>query len=159
MTTENQDTQPAPALDQQLADAKAQAAENWDKFLRAAADLENYRKRVVREREELARGTREAVIAALLPALDNLERALEHSPADTPLHEGLLQVQKQFQRALADFGLTETIRPSTRRSAKLSLPTFLKARSWSNSTAPINSAIASCAPPVSPSARRRPPNE
>src|SRR5207253_1555330 len=42
-------------------------------------------------------------------ALDNLERALSHSAAGTPLHDGLLQVQKQFERALADFGVTEIV--------------------------------------------------
>ncbi|MBM3858157.1 MAG: nucleotide exchange factor GrpE [Verrucomicrobia bacterium] len=85
----------------------AKAAEHWDKFLRAAADLDNYRKRVAREKEELTRATREAVINTLLPTLDNLERALDHSPEGTPLHDGLLQVQKQLQRDLAGFGLAE----------------------------------------------------
>ena len=99
--------EPVPATE--LEKALAQAAENWDKFLRATADLENYRKRVSRDREELVRSTRESVISALLPALDSLERALDHSEVDTPLHEGLLQVQKQFQRSLSDFGLTEII--------------------------------------------------
>lgn len=108
MTTENQDIQPASAPDE-LEQLKAQAAENWDKFLRATADLENYRKRAARDRDEAVRNARESVINALLPALDNLERALEHSEAGTPLHEGLLQLQKQFQRALADFGLAEII--------------------------------------------------
>ncbi len=115
MPTDNPETQPAPApddieqLNHALSVVKAQAAENYDKFLRAAADLDNYRKRVARDRDELIRSTRESVINALLPALDNLERALEHSAPDTPLHEGLLQVQKQFQRALGDFGLAEII--------------------------------------------------
>ena len=98
-----------PSPEQELAAAKAAAAENWDKFLRTAADFDNYRKRVARERDELARATTERVITALLPALDNLERALDHSPTGTPLHEGLLQVQKQFERALADFGLVEIV--------------------------------------------------
>lgn len=88
---------------------KAQAAENWDKFLRASADFDNYRKRAARERDELIRTSRENLIHALLPALDNLERALDHSPDGTPLHDGLLQVQKQFARSLADFGLVELI--------------------------------------------------
>ena len=108
MTTENQEAQPAPAPDE-LEQLKAQAAENWDKFLRAAAELDNYRKRVARDREELIRATREGIISTLLPALDNLERALSHSAEGTPLHDGLLQVQKQFERALADFGVTEII--------------------------------------------------
>ena len=73
------------------------------------AELENYRKRVLREREEQTRLAHESVISALLPALDNLERAFDHSPADTPLHEGLLQVQKQFARSLGEFGLVELI--------------------------------------------------
>lgn len=108
MTTENQQapTVPPPNEVEQL---KAQVAENWDKFLRTTADFDNYRKRVARERDELVRNTRENLIHALLPALDNLERALDHSPAGTPLHDGLLQVQKQFARSLADFGLVEII--------------------------------------------------
>jgi molecular chaperone GrpE len=115
MTTDEQHNETAPAPDETeqlnhaLSVVKAQAAENWDKFLRAAADLENYRKRAIRDREESVRAARESVINALLPALDNLERALDHSEIDTPLHEGLLQVQKQFQRALSDYGLTEII--------------------------------------------------
>jgi len=119
MTTDNQQDQtvpipaeaeaPAPSLEQQLAEAQATAAANWDKFLRATADFDNYRKRVTREREELIRNSRENLINTLLPALDNLERALDHSPEGTPLHDGLLQVQKQFTRALGEFGLTEHI--------------------------------------------------
>src|SRR5437016_5946231 len=114
MTTDEQHKetvppQAEPVPESELDKAKAQAAENWDKFLRAAADLENYRKRVARDRDELIRSTRESMIATLLPALDNLERALEHSEDGTPLHDGLLQVRKQFERALADFGVTEII--------------------------------------------------
>lgn len=88
---------------------KAQAAESLDKLLRTAADFDNYRKRVARERDELSRFSRESVISALLPALDNLERALNHSAGGTPLHDGLLQVQKQFARTLGEFGLVEII--------------------------------------------------
>jgi len=90
--------------------AKAdQADENWDKFLRAAAELDNYRKRATREKEELARYTTEKIVSALLPALDNMERALEHSAEGTPLHDGLLQVYKQFQQILVGFGLVEIL--------------------------------------------------
>jgi molecular chaperone GrpE len=91
---------------------QAQVAEHRDKYLRAVADLDNYRKRTLREREEWTRAAREQVIDALLPALDNLERALEHSEPGTPLHEGLQQVQTQFKRVLGEFGLVElTVSP------------------------------------------------
>lgn len=88
---------------------KQQAAENWDKYLRALADLDNYRKRARREKNEAILAAREEVIHALLPALDNLERALDHSEPGTPLHEGLEQVKKQFARALTQFGLVEIV--------------------------------------------------
>jgi len=115
MSDEPQDNQTAstvpvtPDITAELEKTKAQAAENWDKFLRASADLENYRKRAMREKDEIGRFTTERVISAMLPALDNLERALDHSDEGTPLHDGLQQVHKQFQRVLADFGLVELI--------------------------------------------------
>jgi molecular chaperone GrpE len=91
----------------------AQADENWDKFLRSAAELENYRKRVLREKDELARYTSERVVAALLPVLDNLERALaaaeEHADEKTSLLEGLKQIHSQFRRTLEEFGLQEVV--------------------------------------------------
>jgi molecular chaperone GrpE len=97
----------------QLKAAAAKADENWDKFLRAAADLDNYRKRVAREKEELARFTSERVVAALLPVLDNLERALvaaqKHESNNEALLEGIQQVQSQFRRTLEEFGLKEVV--------------------------------------------------
>jgi molecular chaperone GrpE len=100
----------------ELADLKARAAkadENWDKFLRAAAELDNYRKRVAREKEELARFTSERVVAALLPVLDNLERAIDaaqkHGADNSSLLDGITQVYSQFRRSLVEFGLQEVI--------------------------------------------------
>jgi molecular chaperone GrpE len=103
--------QPQPDLVKEVEQLKAQAAENWDKFLRTAAELENYRKRVAREKEELARYTSERAVAALLPVLDNLERALtaaeQHTADDAALLDGLKQIQSQFRRTLEEFGLKE----------------------------------------------------
>lgn len=101
---------------EELEDLKARAAkadEHWDKYLRAAAELDNYRKRVAREKEELARFTSERVVAALLPVLDNLERAIDaaqkHGANDSPLLEGITQVYSQFRRALVEFGLQDVV--------------------------------------------------
>ena len=96
---------------EQLKAAAAKADENWDRFLRAAAELENYRKRIAREKEELTRFTSERVVAALLPVLDNLERALDiaqkQGTENSQLLEGILQVHSQFRRTLVEFGLQE----------------------------------------------------
>jgi len=110
------EVQPDSISVEELQDLKTRAAkadENWDKYLRAVADLDNYRKRVGREKEELARFTSERVVAALLPALDNLERAIEaaqaHGAENSSLLEGLTQVYSQFRRTLMEFGLQEVI--------------------------------------------------
>jgi molecular chaperone GrpE len=101
---------------QEFEDLKAKAAkadENWDKFLRTAAELDNYRKRAAREKEDLARFTSERVVAALLPVLDNLERAIDaaqkHGAENSPLLEGITQVHSQFRRTLAELGLKEIV--------------------------------------------------
>jgi molecular chaperone GrpE len=98
---------------EELKAGAARADENWDKFLRAAAELENYRKRVARDKEELVRYTSERVVAALLPVLDNFERALAAAEQDSAnnraLLEGLRQIHSQFRRTLEEFGLEEVI--------------------------------------------------
>ena len=118
----------APVMNEQelvaLREKAAKADENWDRFLRVAAELENYKKRVLRDKEELARATREQVVAALLPVLDNLERAIVHAekpvdgagcPSPTApeskdtLLDGLRQIHSQFQSALAEFCLEEVV--------------------------------------------------
>jgi len=104
---------PVPPASDDLAALKAKADENWDRFLRAAADLENYRKRAAREKEELARFTAEKIVAALLPVLDNLERALaaaeQHTQKPEAILQGLTQVQTQFRRTLEEHGLKEVV--------------------------------------------------
>ncbi len=60
----------------QLAVAKKEAADNYDRFLRTTADLENFRRRTVREKEELRQFAISRVLEDLLPALDNLALGL-----------------------------------------------------------------------------------
>ena len=65
-------------LKQQLAEAQAEARANHDRFLRERAELENFKKRMQREKAEALRFASEPLIRELLPVVDNLERALEH---------------------------------------------------------------------------------
>ena len=66
------------SIEEQFA-AKEKESENWDRFLRERADLENFRKRVNREKEELLNYGYKSLIEEILPVLDNLERALSHA--------------------------------------------------------------------------------
>ncbi len=77
-----------------------------DRHLRAAADLENYKKRVAREKEELQRFAAERLVKELLPAIDNLERALAAAAVDDPLSGGVRMVVKQVEDALGRHGIT-----------------------------------------------------
>src|SRR2546430_14276307 len=67
------------ALRAEVARYKEEAERNWQQFLHAAADLENYKKQASRQREDAVQRARFAVLAAVLTVVDNLERALGHS--------------------------------------------------------------------------------
>jgi molecular chaperone GrpE len=104
--TAEEDTDPAAAL----AAAQAAAAANEDKFLRARADLENYRRRVIRERAEVARDAKKEVLLRVLDVLDNLERALGYEQAGDQVDAqallmGLRMTVTQFEDVLSGLGV------------------------------------------------------
>lgn len=100
-----------PGLDEQLAAAKADAASNYDRYMRAMADLDNFRKRTAREKDELRQYAAGRVLEDLLPALDNL--GLGIAAAKQPGAEvkalvgGVEMVLTQLKTALGNHGLTE----------------------------------------------------
>jgi len=80
-----------------------------DRWLRAEAELQNYRKRVQREFEELRRGAEEGALVELLPVLDDLERALEaaRDHETRSVEEGVRLVHAELAAALEREGLAE----------------------------------------------------
>ena len=76
-----------------------------ERVLRAAADLENYKKRAAREREEIQKFGIEKVLKDLLPAVDGLDRALAAAPANDPLGDGVRLVRASLEQALAKHGV------------------------------------------------------
>lgn len=79
--------------------------EEHDRFLRAVADLENYKKRAVREREEVQKFANERLLKDLIPVLDNLERALAAAPEGDPMAKGVKLVLRAFEEALGRHGV------------------------------------------------------
>ena len=77
--------------------------DNWDRYLRSAADLENLRKRQKREVDDTKFETRGKVLKEMLPVFDNLERAIDHAAAASeeknPIVEGVRLVLRQFVTA------------------------------------------------------------
>lgn len=103
------ETPAEPTLADQLAASRAEAQKNWDLYLRERADLENFRKRAQRDKEELGKFANEGILRELVPAVDNLERAIDHARQDGAGGETLLKgvelTLAQLQKALEKFGV------------------------------------------------------
>lgn len=91
-------------------EAEARAAEAQDNLLRTIADLENFRKRALREKEELRKYGPAAFIEDLLPVIDNLQLGLDsaqqHHPEAKAVTDGFAMVVNQLQGVLAQYGVT-----------------------------------------------------
>ena len=104
-------------LEAELADVKKaltqKDAENADlneKYLRLAAEYDNFRKRSAKEREGIYADACSEVLSQILPILDTLERAAQYSSeedAETPMGKGLALTLKSFSETLAKLGVTE----------------------------------------------------
>jgi molecular chaperone GrpE len=103
-----QDEEKKLSVEEKLAKARAELEECNDKMLRLAAELENFKKRMTREKEEHMKYALETFAKELLPFLDNLERAVD-SARDTrdieKLIEGLDLTLAGYFKTLEKFGL------------------------------------------------------
>jgi molecular chaperone GrpE len=99
------------ALRQQLAAAEAKAGENWDKALRATAELENVRRRVERESAQAQKYALERILGELIGVNDSLELALKAVAGEneeTRKHlEGLQLTHKQLWQTLERYGVSQ----------------------------------------------------
>lgn len=95
-------------IEEQLVAKEKEARDNWDRFVRERADLENYRKRVNREKEELLNYGNKSLIEEILPVLDSMERALGHASEDgqAAVVEGIRMTHGMLVTALKKFGVT-----------------------------------------------------
>ena len=93
-----------------LEKALAENAELKDKWLRSVAEFENYRKRTLKERAELILNGGEKFITAILPVLDDMERAIENgAKTDDPtvLREGIELIHQKFMKTLESQGVSK----------------------------------------------------
>jgi len=95
-------------LENRLEEQTRLAAEYLDLLQRSRAEFQNYRKRVQKEQDLVRKSARAEVLRALLPVLDNLERALsseEGGEAPDPLRRGIEMIGRQFLDALSSLGV------------------------------------------------------
>jgi molecular chaperone GrpE len=96
-------------LKKKLEEKEKEIKENHDRLLRLAADFENYKKRTAKEKEEWTKFANEDLIRAILPFIDNLERAVNHAQKVSDvgvLIEGVRLTLQQLLQALNKFGLS-----------------------------------------------------
>ncbi len=100
-----------PSPEELVAAAKKEAADNYERYLRSVADLDNYRKRAVRDREDAAHRAATRILEDLIPVLDNLGHALNATKAANAdlksLSGGVEMIASQLKTALAGHGLAE----------------------------------------------------
>ena len=108
------DKQPAEAADETarncqeaLSAKEKEAQDNYEKYLRAVADLDNYRKRAAREKADTLKYGKEEIIRDILPFLDSLDRALEHADGSDAesFKEGMALMQDQLLCCLKKHGV------------------------------------------------------
>ena len=100
---EEEEKDPLEKAQEEIADLK-------DKWLRSVAEFENYRKRTLKERAELILNGGEKVITAILPILDDMERAIENgAKTDDPevLREGMTLIHQKFMKTLEAQGVSK----------------------------------------------------
>lgn len=103
---EPEETAVDPLLSE-LESLKDQVAGQEDKYLRLAAEYDNYRKRTAKEKESLWTDVKADTAGAFLPVYDNLERALKQDTADEAFKKGVEMTMNQLKEVLTKLGITE----------------------------------------------------
>ena len=93
------------ALINQLKEAEAKMSEYKDGWARSQAEFQNYKKRIERDNELMYASMKGDIIKKVLPALDDLERALQNRPADDAWAGGIELIARKLQNMLDGEGL------------------------------------------------------
>ena len=99
--------EPAEDIRDEKAEWEARLKEEQDKYLRLAAEYDNYRKRSIKERDALRDDIRSAAIADLLPVYDNLERALSAECSDEAFYKGIEMSMSKLRAIFESMGVSE----------------------------------------------------
>ena len=107
-----QENAQAPETDQsplvaEVESLKSQMAQQEDKYLRLAAEYDNYRRRTAKEKESIWSEAKADAAVAFLPVYDNLERALKQDTADEAYKKGVEMTMNQLKSVLEKLGITE----------------------------------------------------
>lgn len=95
-----------PTIEEELEAAKKEVEQYKDKYLRAVAEFDNYRKRTLKEKAELLLNGSEKAVCAFLPILDDFERAIADKTEDVnAIKEGMQIIFNKFNKTLESLGV------------------------------------------------------
>ena len=102
-------TDPLKEMEAKLESVEQESKENHDRFLRVSAEFENYKKRAAREMGDFRKFANESFVKAMLPVVDNLDRAIESSCNDknsnTSVVEGVNMTLVEILKVFEQFGV------------------------------------------------------
>ncbi len=100
---------PLKVMEEKLESAEQESKESYDRFLRVSAEFENYKKRAAREMNDFRKFANESFVKAMLPVVDNLDRAIESSSNDdhsnSSVVEGVNMTLKAILKIFEQFGV------------------------------------------------------
>lgn len=110
-TNESNEAEGEETAETSLEKLEKAVASEQDKFLRLFAEFENYKKRTSKERMDLFKTANQEVIIAMLPVVDDFERAMKElsKEQDSELYKGVSLIQNKFIGVLKNKGLEEVI--------------------------------------------------
>lgn len=109
-TEESKELSREEKLQQSLDEAEKRIAEIQDKYLRLSAEFDNYRKRTIKEKSEIIKNAAEKTITAILPVLDDMERAIANMQKSEDAKawlEGVELINNKFLKILSQEGLNK----------------------------------------------------
>ena len=101
------EAQPAPESEPETNPLEEELKAEKDRYLRLAAEYDNFRKRSAKEREAIFSDVRADTVLKFLPVYDNLSRALQQETADEAYRKGVEMTMNQLRDILAKLGVTE----------------------------------------------------
>ncbi len=109
--TQSGEAEASASLSAKLIETQNQVKDEKDRYIRLQAEFENFKKRIAKENSEKFKYYHMSLIKEFLPALDSLERAIEHAQKDNStveaMLEGIQMVYKLSQEALEKFGVSQ----------------------------------------------------
>jgi molecular chaperone GrpE len=100
---------PFKKMEEKIESLEKEAKETHDRLLRVSAEFENYKKRAAREMNDFRKFANESFVKAMLPVIDNLDRAIESSnnekQTDSSMVEGVNMTLKEILKVLEQFGV------------------------------------------------------